>query len=293
MRARAPGDTLSPMPGTTERSSRATRASRGSGAVVLVVSTLALVGCGSEDHGTGQPPPASVFGPSVRRVVVEVDYVPRAEPYTGGAGALGDVWDLTRKNLAALFAADGKEVVVPDLLSDMEPVTVPDGPYRGVDLAAIAAAHRDAHSSGQTVTFYAVWLDGFYATEQGVDETVLGAALPDYGVIGIFKPVIRRLERPFAPAVAPFTEQSALVHELGHALGLVNAGLPLGSPHEDTDHPGHCTAPTCVMYWSNEGGTALFRFASDLVQTGSSVLFDDACLGDAKAAFEREKRPGN
>ena len=47
------------------------------------------------------------------------------------------------------------------------------------------------------------------------------------------------------------------------------------------------------MYWSNEGGSALFRFASDLLQTGSNVLFDDACLADARAASARASGAGN
>ncbi len=112
---------------------------------------------------------------------------------------------------------------------------------------------------------------------------MLGAALPGFGVIGMFKPVVRAIDRPATPNVARFTEQSALIHELGHTVGLVDAGLPLASTHEDPEHPGHCTDPRCVMYWANEGGAALFRFAAERVQTGSSVLFDDACLGDARA----------
>jgi hypothetical protein len=248
---------------------------------------MALVACGAAEADTGLQGPGAVFNPKVRRVVLEVDYVAGAEPYVGAAGPLADVWDLTESNLDALFAAGGKDHVVPHDLAEMERITVPAGPYGGTDLNGIASMHRNEHGSADTVTYYAVWLDGFYSTEAGVDETVLGAALPDYGVIGIFKPAIRSLERPLVPAVAPFTEQSALVHELGHALGLVNAGLPMASAHEDPAHAGHCNDPACVMYWANEGGSDLFRFASKLVRTGSKVVFDEACLDDAKAAETR------
>jgi len=36
------------------------------------------------------------------------------------------------------------------------------------------------------------------------------------------------------------------------------------------------------MFWANEGGPALFRFAGELMNKGSSILFDDACLADAR-----------
>ena len=46
-------------------------------------------------------------------------------------------------------------------------------------------------------------------------------------------------------------ENSVLVHEVGHLLGLVNL---YQSPvdHEDPDHPGHSNNDESVMYWAIE-----------------------------------------
>jgi predicted Zn-dependent protease len=254
--------------------------------VVAMLVALEATACGVQTQTHEQPEPASVFSPDVRRVVLEVDYATGAAPYTGASGGLDDLWQLAQNNLQALFAAAPREIVVPNVLGAMEQIDVPPGPYTGTDLVDIAKAHRTEWSSGDTVTFYAVWLNGYYSGVAGVDTSILGAALPEYGVIAIFKPVVLA-ESQIGDDVARFTEQSTLVHELGHTLGLVNTGLPETSPHEDPDHPGHCTDPNCVMYWTNEGGPNLFRFATERVQTGSTVLFDQSCLDDAKAAATR------
>jgi predicted Zn-dependent protease len=239
-----------------------------------------LSGCGEEKTKRAQPTPSVIFSAATKHVMLEVDYAATASPYAETDSTLGNIWDLTKDNLDALFSRTPKDIVLPESLADMEQIDVPHGPYTADDLVNIAMEHRQQPSHGDTVTFYAVWLDGFYATSDGEDDTVLGAALPDYGIVAIFKPVVTSAG-PMNSSVARFTEQSALIHELGHALGLVNIGLPLTSPHEDAAHHGHCNNPRCVMYWANEGGPALFRFASDVLNTGNKILFDDACLADA------------
>jgi hypothetical protein len=44
-------------------------------------------------------------------------------------------------------------------------------------------------------------------------------------------------------------EQSAVIHEVGHILSLVNEGYTSPRPHEDSQHPGHSNDPKSVMYW--------------------------------------------
>lgn len=87
-------------------------------------------------------------------------------------------------------------------------------------------------------------------------------------------------------ALTGFVEQSALAHELGHAIGLVDRGLPLESPHGDLEHPLHCANPDCVMYYLNEGVWDLRDFVLNTFNMGPAVLFDEACLMDVAAALE-------
>lgn len=251
-----------------------------------VLLCAALGACTSPDQvETAQPAPSAALGPDTRRVVFEIDYVGGAEPYVGAAGpAVSDAWDITRNNTKALFSELPRTVVVPSSLAEMQKIRAETGPYGVSKILDIAQQHRETYSSGSTVAFYAVWLDGFFEDAEGVDETVLGVALPDFGVLAMFKPAVRRLESPDSPQVSRFTEQSAFVHELGHVLGLVDTGLPLTSGHEDPDHRGHCDNPDCVMYWANEGVRDLRQFVNKLLATGSELLFDDACLSDAHAA---------
>src|SRR5687767_11516197 len=52
---------------------------------------------------TGQPAPPVLFAPTTKRVVVEIDYAPGAEPFEGSSGTYADPWKLFRDNANAIF----------------------------------------------------------------------------------------------------------------------------------------------------------------------------------------------
>jgi hypothetical protein len=83
--------------------------------------------------------------------------------------------------------------------------------------------------------------------------------------------------------LANFIEQATLVHEFGHAMGLVNNGVPLTSSHQDTQKGHHCINTNCVMYWQNEGVSDLKEFVQSYMTTGSLVMFGPECLKDASS----------
>jgi hypothetical protein len=151
------------------------------------------------------------------------------------------------------------------------------------EILALAEAHRDRESSGDTATFYAIWLDGHFHDGEEVRDSVLGVSIGHTGVIAMFKPVIESTDMPILPVVAPFVEQTTLIHELGHAIGLVDNGLPMSADHHDDDHRAHCIHQDCVMYWANEGAADMREFVRSYVTSGDVILFDDQCLADIDA----------
>ena len=98
----------------------------------------------------------------------------------------------------------------------------------------------------------------------------------------MFKDVIRSTDS-LIPNTARFVEQSTLVHELGHAVGLVDNGVPLVSQHKDSAHGAHCTNESCTMYWLDEGASDAAEFARMYVTSGDTVIFGDECLADVDA----------
>jgi hypothetical protein len=76
-----------------------------------------------------------------------------------------------------------------------------------------------------------------------------------------------------------------MVHELGHAVGLVNVGVPLTSPHQDLPNGAHCTSQSCVMYFANEGVADMTAYAQQYVLTGNTILLGPECLADVDAFY--------
>ncbi|TNE87991.1 MAG: hypothetical protein EP330_17035 [Deltaproteobacteria bacterium] len=241
------------------------------------VPLLVLTACKGDGPGGSDDPVDQVF--SATTVALEIDYVAGAEPYTGGVG--GGDWELFRTNAEALFG-EGMTVDVPTALADMSEVAVDAGPYTAAEILAIADEHRDAVDDGDTVHFYVVWLDGYLEDDDGsANESVLGVSIGDTRVIAMFKPVIEGSS--LLDQVRRFSEQLVLTHEFGHAVGLVNNGIPNLAEHHDAEHGAHCTNDRCVMYWALEGAGEVAQFAQNYVTTGSTVVFDQDCLDDAAA----------
>lgn len=248
------------------------------------LAALVAAGCTSTGIGTGTGETTSAFSKGISAVSVEVDYATNAAPYVGAAGRQSDIWQITNANLTRVFQSSPKTITVPDRLAEMQELTdVPAGNFTSDDLLDIASKHRDQQPTATTATYYIVFVDGYYDDGTGPQTDVLGISLGDTGVIGMFKPVITSTEASVA-AVSKIVEQSVVVHELGHALGLVNRGLPMQTAHEDTAHAHHCTDDKCVMYWANEGTASAITFAKQVAESGSSVLFDTDCLADVDAA---------
>jgi len=258
--------------------------------------SLSLFACGdsssaSNDDGSGggaaahQPAKLDVFGSQYSTIAFEIDYATGAEPYTGDIAGFGDVWSLFETNAARLYQGRGKTITVPTQLDEMEELTDVTGDSFDQDaIFAIANEHRDQASTTSTATFYVLWLDGLFDDGTGARDDVLGVSFGDTGVIAMFKPVIESTGAGTPGlGVEKYVEQASLVHELGHAVGLVDNGVSMTTMHKDDAHGAHCSNPDCVMYYQIESKSGAIQFVQQMLQSQSSILFGDECLGDVDA----------
>lgn len=256
-----------------------------------------LAGCAQENSSFFQPAPQQLFksDSEIKSVIFEVDHGPNAQPYAANDWSLFDV------NIRKLFEKSPKSLDMPATTSDMELINDVGGtPFSGTfnrrkidsvsfdkyEIRDLAEAHRNHLSTSTQATYYILWLDGFFrdidsGNKIDLDAPVLGITIRELGITAMFKPVIDSVDTTGASeSLRGFVEQTTLIHEFGHSAGLVNNGLPLTSAHHDESHGAHCTNPTCVMYYKNEGIKDLREFNLRVQLTGSQVIFDSACLND-------------
>jgi hypothetical protein len=242
---------------------------------------------GDDDVGTdatgsgGGSGAASVFDPSITKVVVEIDYESGKEPYTGPIVGFGDTFEPTQTNIDRLFAGK-KMLTIPTTLAAMEDVgSIDDEELTVQDIQALAAMHRNVHNSETTRSYYVIFVSGYFADANGPNPFVLGVSIGD--TVAMFKDVINTTNVVVAPNVVRYVEQSTLIHELAHSIGLVDNGIAMATPHEDATHAPHCDNRDCVMFWQNDGSQDAAQFAQQKLLTGSSILFDAHCLADVDA----------
>lgn len=265
--------------------------------IALAATALTALGCPTlperlppqdeRDAGSVVPPnqpdkPAwpSVFAKTVTRVTVEVDYQSGAAPITTPDLVLGEPpWEVFAANARALFARHPRTLIIPTQLEQMQQVTLDgDQNFNTTELLAHAAQHFTTPHTEAERAYYMLFVDGFFEDASGVRSNVLGVSIGDTRSTFIFKRALGNSGYR--------TEQATAVHEFGHAVGLVENGVPATTPHHDIAHPAHCTnAANCVMFWQIEQDvTSADDLVTRLLVGGNKVLFDQACLDDTHAA---------
>lgn len=131
--------------------------------------------------------------------------------------------------------------------------------YTTAQLRSLMETHRGTWSSGQRVAVYVMVLSGRHE-DGGVVAVTFNASsfavFPEQlggGLLGL--------------NYANY-EEAAVVHELGHLLGLVNL-TGQGGFHEDPAHEGHAKSDGSVMYWAVES-----TLVGDVFQGGPPRDFD-------------------
>lgn len=249
---------------------------------------------GTESGGTaGAGSPAATNQPfsnsthyfrSAPKIIIEVYYEPGAEPYAGQTNSGMPYWKLLEDNLNAIFnyRLQRPVVVVPKVLNEMFPLPLQNKTsWLGTEIVALNSTYKQAPSDNSASRFYVYFLNGNYNSGSGPQTGVIGVSITGTPVIAIFKSVVKGTGAPLSP-VPKYVEQSTLVHEMGHALGFVNNGVPLSTAHQDTSHESHTVNSDCVMYWQNEGAGDLSMFVQKFISTGSTIMWGPEVLSDAQ-----------
>ena len=257
--------------------------------LLVLCPLLCAASCGSDGGGGGGNPATvieKIYARATTTLAIEVDYQTGAEPYTGTLLTM-DTWNIFRVNADALFK-NQKTVQVPTTLGAMQALTdITATTFTSEQVLDIAAKHRDQADTADRATFYIVFLNGLFHDGTMARNDVLGVSIGATRVIAMFKPVI--MSAAAFGNVRKFVEQSTLVHEFGHAVGLVNNGVAMVNAHQDTAHGAHDSSSACVMYYANEGASDAAQFAQRYITTGNEVLFDAGCLADTAARIAAAK----
>lgn len=222
----------------------------------------------------------------MKNLYVRVFYEVGAEPYAGNNNRDQPVWGLLEQNIKEVFDTRNQTVTyhIPKELSEMNsfPAQNKTG-WTSNEIVSFAQGLGVPTTTNQTSYFTIVFVNGGFNNGQEISNSVLGVSIAGTTIIAIFKDAIRQLGPSDESLTVKFGEQATLVHEMGHALGIVANGVNVVEDHHDEEHGSHCSNTSCVMYWMNEGNKDLLEFIQGIVLTGNATLYGQQCLDDIKA----------
>lgn len=199
-------------------------------------------------------------------LVVEIDYVAGNAPDSDALDALEDA-------LSELCTKPGGvQIILDDEL-----------PPQGSPAWSVSAGQeleqtwRDRYRDPDTGTavIYYLYLDG-NSDRDSDSGKILGYAYRGSSLV-MFKETMDAVGGGLSLSAG--VEETVIVHELGHLLGLVNNGIEMMDDHQDEDHGAHCDNDDCMMYWAVETDAIV-----DVLGLGGAPDFDADCRDDMIAA---------
>lgn len=254
--------------------------------LILLFITLSSCGKLGEDISNNSASKQSsallrVFYGSMTKMKVGVFYEPGAEPYTSNFIIGKKAWDILEDNMTALYVqrSQGMTYEIPKALSQMTQIAAQGrGVWDASSLKSLANTLNFGNSAGSNGEFTIIFVKGTY---QG-NNNIIGVSINGTTTIAIFKDVVEAITSNETQDVKTYTEQFTIVHEMGHALGMVNNGVGVRSNHHDAAHGAHCSNSDCVMNWVNEGGKEVLDFATRFILSGRNTAFGSQCLDDVQ-----------
>lgn len=217
----------------------------------------------------GQPPREMPYyeqvlsGEPFTDLVVEVDHAPGHRPSAAATTHLvSTLKNVTSKARVTLVLDESLPAEARDLTFD--------------ELLQMERDTRSTEHRAPVAVLHVLYPAGTYNGSNAAGVTISGPVL---GPVSVYLDVIRSIPNPVEggplgplPGIpnperaVEVMERATLLHEAGHAMGLVDNGLPMVTPREDPEHPGHPTNAQSVMYWAIESTAGLRQL---LVQDGS------------------------
>jgi predicted Zn-dependent protease len=218
------------------------------------------------------------FFTNVSSLELIVAYEENAEPYTTFNAK--NAWNIVSENLAQLLQGRNITYTIPTELNQMAYLgKIGQENYSNTDLQNLAKDLQKFTNKEAQKGLVVLFLDGYFTKDGEILDNVLGLNINGTAIVALFKPVIESATPSYT--LRTLVEQTTLTHEIGHALGLVNNGITLTSPHHDEVNGAHCTNKDCVMYWSNGGGNVV-DFVQPYLTGGKIDLFGEECLKDVR-----------
>lgn len=156
------------------------------------------------------------------------------------------------------------------------------------ELVQLERDTRSTRHAAPVAVLHVLYPAGEYERPGVAGVTVSG---PVIGPVVVFLDTLDDLdfpllgEIPLPPDARAAVERATLLHEAGHAMGLVDNGLPMVRDREDKAHEGHSTNEASVMYWQVESLAGLREM---VLGSGEIPLyFDEDDRADMRAAGGR------
>jgi hypothetical protein len=244
--------------------------------LALVAVPLALAGCLQGLVGGGGVSAADYASSKTYRTwVIEVDHSSGAAPDSG-------LLDFVKGRLNSVVQKDSITFQDGETLS-----TDPNHAWTDAEVQSFADQHRSIRTQGSQVATHLLFLTGHSADDSG-NSRVLGIT---YGheLIAIFSDSVKVSCANVLPLFpcdpAPYF-RAVLVHEFGHAIGLVNNGAPMQQNHEaatcnNKPDQHHSANQGSVMFCQVETSLAFGLFGSG----GPPTDFDDNDRADVRALW--------
>ena len=245
--------------------------------LILILLICACGKVGSKKSSQESQSVSSIYASS--QLNIKVYYEQGAEPYTDNLPALNkSLWDLFEVNIEALFQGRPTVITVPKTLADMIKLkNYSKSTWSVEEVEKMAGDYPVSEASGVT-NFQIFFVNGNAAD----NSSIIGFHISNTKIMVIFKDVIKSSASGSSlPMVPKYVEQATVIHEMGHALGLVNNGVKMQSSHQDSAHGAHCTKEDCVMYYSNEGTGSMKKYIEKVIADQKLIMFDKQCLDDA------------
>lgn len=250
----------------------------------IFITSLLIIGCGEKSsEGTTQvirannAQTATSLFQSTSNLRINVFYETGAEPFVGNFASGNAVWSLACDNITHLFQwrTVAPTITCPTTLGNMTEIGNSNTNSWSLEALINLNDNHSPSSVSNTVDLNIYFVNGFY--ESG--NTVLGLSISGTNIMAIFKDVI---EGSGGTTVQRFVEQSTIIHEIGHAFGLVNNGITMHTNHQDVANGNHTTDKDCVMYHLNEGRSDLIKFVQDYIINGNTIMWGNLVQQDVQ-----------